>query len=621
MHPFLQCAAFVGGGLFAAAVPAQSWQQAIARQWPGAAILKVGDQEFAAFAKRQPLAAKGGHAEFVRQQLQAYGLTAGAVLPRQGAIGVLHPRRHDLPESVRQEVEPNDTPAGANALPCGDHMEASIGVAGDRDWYGFTLATAGHVFASVGTGPDGQVLDSVMTLYDASQVLLAYNDDENRSWLSSLDLDLPAGNYLLMVRGYGAADVGNYSLDLTCGPPGGGLSRVAEAAEPNGPLGIGTPTVLPPNAVADGNTGGNGDTDWFTFTLPFRALIRAETGPGLSGTANADTVLNLWDQAGANQLATDDDGAPGNYSLLSLVLPAGTYHLDVQGYGGTNTGSYTLMLLATDLSAALGEGPEPNGDPLNNGAPSVFACDSWGEGELNPGGDDDWWLFGMAQDGFVTVENFGGPLTATSTPIGDPILRLYDSSSTLLGMDDDSGPNLYSRLAMFLPAGLYYIEMRGFGTATGSYALHLACNHNAQYVAHLGGCRGSNNTSPEFAVRAYEVPLLGSTFVAAFHAAPANAAVFGLLGLSRTLAAGTLPLPFDLAPFGAPGCRLEVDPLSVQLLFANASGDASWPLSLPYQPAVLGLMFHQQGMVLDPAANALGLTASNSGSGLVHLRP
>lgn len=163
--------------------------------------------------------------------------------------------------------------------------------------------------------------------------------------------------------------------------------------------------------------------------------------------------------------------------------------------------------------------------------------------------------------------------------------------------------------------------MRGFGTATGTYSLHLSCNHNAQYVVRSGGCRGSNNTSPNFLVRPYEVPLLGSTFVAEFQAAPANSAVFALLGLSRTMAGGNLPLPFDLAPLGAPGCLLEVDPVSVQLLFTGALGQASWSLPLPYLPALLGIVFHQQGLALDAGANALGLAASNSGSGIVHLRP
>lgn len=602
-------------------ISAQGWQQAIATRWPGAAICKVSDQDFESFAKTQALPPKGGHQEFVRQQLLAYGLVPPLRLPVQGAVSALHPRARCFTESVRGEAEPNNTLGQANALPVGDHMEAAINAAGDVDWYSFTLTAPGHVFASVNPGPDGVVLDSVMTLNDSAGNLLAYNDDENRSWLSSLDLDVPAGTYYLMVRGYGAADIGNYSLDVTNGPAGAGMPRLNEAPEPNGPIGTGTPTVLSPNSVALGNTAGNGDVDWYTFTLPTRAQIRAETGPGLSGAANPDTIMYLWDQTGTNQLAMDDDAAPGAYSLISIALPAGTYHLDVQGFGGTNAGSYTLMLQTSDLSAAFAEAPEPNGNPQNSGTPSVFACGNWAEGDLNPGGDDDWWVFGMNTDGFLVLDGFGGAITPNGGPIIDSIVRLYDVNSNMISMDDDGGPNFYPRLTAWLPAGLYYLEMRGFGTATGSYSMHLSCNANAQYVVRFGGCPGSGLVVPELYVRPYEVPLAGSTFVAELRAGPANGAALGLLGLSRTLARGTVPLPFDLLPLGAPGCLLEVDPMVLQVLLANSLGEAVWALSMPSQPALLGLVFHQQLMTLDAGANALGVATSNSGTGIIHRRP
>jgi hypothetical protein len=214
------------------------------------------------------------------------------------------------------------------------------------------------------------------------------------------------------------------------------------------------------------------------------------------------------------------------------------------------------------------------------------------------------------------LDDWGGAITPTATPIADPVISLYDQLGSQLAADDDDSYNLLSRLPIWLPAGTYYAELAGFGTSTGSYVLRLNCGQSALYHDFVGGCAGSGGRFPYYDVRDWELPMLGTTLVGEFEQCPPNAIVVAFAGFSRTFS-GATPLPFSLAPFGAPGCQVEVDPAATLLLFADAQGHAAWPLFLPLAPSLSGIVFAQQGLVLDPPANALGITATNSGTGQI----
>lgn len=83
----------------------------------------------------------------------------------------------------------------------------------------------------------------------------------------------------------------------------------------------------------------------------------------------------------------------------------------------------------------------------------------------------------------------------------------------------------------------------------------------------------------------------------------------GTKGLGNTWSGLTLPI--DMAPLGAPGCSWNVSiDVSVPLT-VDATGWAWLPgLPIPNDPAVVGAIFYNQGLFLDPLANALGTVAS-----------
>jgi hypothetical protein len=110
------------------------------------------------------------------------------------------------------EVESNDTPASAQAFALGQQCNANL-TAGELDWYAFTTSGGYHLITTSGGAAAGT--DTTLALYDATgTTALAFNDD-SVSVVSALNLDIPAGSYLLRVKGFSATSAGAYALDVS----------------------------------------------------------------------------------------------------------------------------------------------------------------------------------------------------------------------------------------------------------------------------------------------------------------------------------------------------------------------------------------------------------------------
>lgn len=126
----------------------------------------------------------------------------------------------------------------------------------------------------------------------------------------------------------------------------------------------------------------------------------------------------------------------------------------------------------------------------------------------------------------------------------------------------------------------------------------------ADVVPFGGGCAGSAGT-PSLANAPYVLPWLGDTMRDIVGNVPAAS-----LGAIFVSSFGTTP-PVSLAFLGMPGCTALVPLDTAEFRTANA-GQAEWSLPLPNSIALAGAQFRQQAYVLDAAANAFGITASNA---------
>lgn len=407
---------------------------------------------------------------------------------------------------------------------------------------------------------------------------------------------------------------------------------VPEAAEPN------NTTTTATQLLGGGQGSGDitaGDEDWFEISLAGPMDYKIWTSPGFAGQIG-DTKVRILDSLGTTQIVDVDDGNTGThgyYTTFAGTLAGGTYFVAVRGFDAGTVGSYTLdvVLAATGTYVAPGggpltpvaEGPEDN-DPRNiGGAATVSAPDTLNSGNISTGGggasytdpsaDYDFYQVTVASSGTLVMETVVG---AAAPALGDSVIFIADAAFALLGFDDDSGSGFLSLLNYNVTPGTYNVVVKGW--STGNYDLEIrlvpTLPSGASTVSiNAGGCAGTSGTpllgtresSTHAGVRP-EVPVLGTDFFLDGSSMPANAPVLRVIGLDP------LGTPFDLGGLGASGCQIEPDPIDQSFAVADANGNDFWGLGSPASVAFIGLTVEQQLAVLDPGANGLGLTVSNS---------
>lgn len=120
-------------------------------------------------------------------------------------------------------------------------------------------------------------------------------------------------------------------------------------------------------------------------------------------------------------------------------------------------------------------------------------------------------------------------------------------------------------------------------------------------------CPNSQSTIP--ALSANEVAL-GQTWSLPLVRGPRSSGAALAIGVGNTSFQG-LPLPFDMAPLGAPGCTIHVDVAVNLTAFLNTSGNFTWNLPTPNNLSLDGVSFYAQVFMVDLFANNFGLISSN----------
>lgn len=344
---------------------------------------------------------------------------------------------------------------------------------------------------------------------------------------------------------------------------------------------------------------------------------------GLSPSGNLAGVPHVFINSGLFELVDTNPASPTFLQVLvSTVVPGAMasglsfvadcrISLDDQYayvlYAGLGTGALAVLEIATqtwlDFDAAPGQQDMQVGVAVPNGmALSLdrsFALVAGGGGGA-----------GVARLDF----DYGAPANSTATLLAG--VAAPNCNGISLSPDGARGA-VTSTPASVTPPGTLLV----FDAATGAVLQTVALGNMwniyttawqdgsplATTAAFGAGCAGALGV-PTLAATGGTRPALGSTFTVLADGLPFGIAVLQF-GLSNTLMGGAVPLPLPLASIGMPGCDLLVDPLaSFVLVGAGTSATWSWPL--PATPGLFGVAFYQQAFPLDPAANALGFSAS-----------
>ncbi|MCC6785630.1 MAG: hypothetical protein IT457_22455 [Planctomycetes bacterium] len=130
------------------------------------------------------------------------------------------------------------------------------------------------------------------------------------------------------------------------------------------------------------------------------------------------------------------------------------------------------------------------------------------------------------------------------------------------------------------------------------------------------GCSGAGPFLPDIEAAPASIPQAGTTFQADLTGMPSSGGAFAVLLGFRTDVWGSFVLPQDLGIVAMPGCTLYQD-VALATGGTQLGGSASYSLPLPGDVGMLGLRFYNQVVVVDPAANAFGLTVSNCKRGCI----
>ena len=123
------------------------------------------------------------------------------------------------------------------------------------------------------------------------------------------------------------------------------------------------------------------------------------------------------------------------------------------------------------------------------------------------------------------------------------------------------------------------------------------------------GCPGSGRGSPRIGATA--IPRIGGSLDVTLAGAVANGTAIVALGASDSLWGGAIRLPYRMDPIGAPGCVVWIDLLATASQTTSAVGEATFPLTVANDPALVGVQVYAQWLVRD-AVNSLGLVTSDA---------
>jgi len=414
------------------------------------------------------------------------------VFPRsRGGSRFDHARRNRSAALARIErLEPRHALAVADLLPSLADMRSApaIDVVDDRpllfDNHQVATARATNVGSEVSVQrvkphctmeylikarPDaGSGMDPVIALYDAEGNLLALNDDVSTDDSSGfIKFPLSAGmTYYVAVTSYDRGTTGPYTVTVAANlvddlrEPDDTLRRATKVAPLNGSRYDGV--------LADAH-------DYFRIVL---------TGTGTTGSEahvdfnddDGDIDLSLLDARG-REIAFSN-GTTDRETISFANLSAGTYYLDVHGYGGAYNPSYTVTSnIRSEPSRAAGIAADRFEGRLGNN--TLARATNLGQVQATSevknltitARDADYFRFTLTQPGKPgdeAVVNFQHAL-------GDLDAELFNSSGLMLDYSNGWGDGEQISLDG-LAAGTYVLKVYGYrNLANPSYSLRFNC--------------------------------------------------------------------------------------------------------------------------------------------------
>ncbi|PSF34929.1 hypothetical protein C7H19_18145 [Aphanothece hegewaldii CCALA 016] len=363
----------------------------------------------------------------------------------------------------------------------------------DKDWFKFTIASAGQLGDYASISFDHTAGDLDLYLYNSPTATTSIRKSEGIANTQTIDLKgLAAGTYYLQVAGYGGATNSAYSLAIQAPfvPKTGDWSESNNTIATAKDLGTIIDTYNKGNLSIHNTT----DVDWFKFTLGAKGGLDDRIGINFNH-GQGDLDIQLY-QADGTTLLGSSSGVTGTEEISLNTLVAGNYYLKVFGYSGATNPDYSLFIEAPeDINGDWAE--QNNTIATARDLRNVEGFQTWDTLSIHNTTDVDWFKFttigtGDAND-VVRI--------AFDQSLGD--LELYVLSAAGNKLYDATGKerksetinNVEEVSLKGLAAGTYLIQVKGYnGAINPSYQLAINAPDSSTISSDWADKNGSNNT-------------------------------------------------------------------------------------------------------------------------------
>jgi len=209
-----------------------------------------------------------------------------------------------------------------------------------------------------------------------------------------------------------------------------------------------------------------GDVDWYRMSVEQgrRYSITLQGIPDADGNA-VDPMLGVYDLSG-NQLAfNDDDGVSLNSALQYAPSQSGEVFIEARAFSEEGVGPYRLAATSAET---------PPDDAGNDASTSARLSPGRAiNGEIEYEGDTDWYRLSVRTGQLYRITMTGAE--GAQTPLGDPLLQVFDSDGNVIATNDDSDGTLNSSLELRPQRnGDVFVEARAYADAySGTYTLNV----------------------------------------------------------------------------------------------------------------------------------------------------
>jgi hypothetical protein len=385
--------------------------------------------------------------------------------------------------------------------------EGDLEESGDTDLFQFTAPAGGPMTIDI-PAIDGSTVRPLVRIFDVNQQPVldvgtgldsdAGDDVVPSSATFTFNVVRNQIYYILVegvAGGANTGDTGQYTVSLT-GPTVDDHANITEfdlATRIN-------LSVLTGEGISTGVIGTVNDTDLFTFTTyndGTHAITVSTPGSGLTPririfAGDQTPMVDITDGSGQ-----DEDGASDG-SVTFTVTAAGAdevyYVLVSAGAGGDDTGDYSVAIAgqAPDDPPPDGSDDHPDAGEFGIATPitlSTLTGDGSAIGTIEDGGDTDLFVFSSLAGGRAFVQ----VITPEGTLL-DAGVKIYGPDQSLLVADTEGVPGANAN-ASFASGGaslLYYIEVDGLGSGTGSYTVRVNTQPEVNYLYFPEGFVNSN---------------------------------------------------------------------------------------------------------------------------------